>query len=163
MGGHKPLLPLGLAIEFTQRKSADATPIASQKARLILALVSLRRQRLFCLEEGSVSHYAHAWSISILPVGSIESSSLLKPFLRRDRRAKLDSKCFREAAATGINGLALKANLSSLASPRRRRRMALPCQKRAYELEMSCCGRTIKLGREVLVADQSDGKVVSRP
>ena len=37
--------------------------------------------------------------------------SLLKPFLRRDRRAKLDSKCFREAAATGINGLALKANL----------------------------------------------------
>ena len=102
------LLPLGLAIEFTQRKSADATPIASQKARLILAL---RRQRPFCLEEGSVSHHAHAWSISILPVGSIESSSLLKPFLRRDRRAKLDSKCFREAAATGINGLALKANL----------------------------------------------------
>ena len=35
----------------------------------------------------------------------------------------------------------------------------LPCQKRAYELEMSCCG-TIKLGREGLVADQSDEKVM---
>lgn len=106
MGGHKPL-PLGLAIEFTQRKSADDADCLTKSPPHPRSC----RQRPFCLEEGSVSHHAHAWSISILPVGSIESSSLLKPFLRRDRRAKLDSKCFREAAATGINGLALKANL----------------------------------------------------
>ena len=67
--------------------------------------------------------------------------SLLKPFLRRDRRAKLDSKCFREAAATGINGLALKADLSSLPSPRRRR-MAWRLPK-----------KSIRIGNELLWTD----------